>query len=329
MRPVARWVRPSDARAVPRRRDPSRRPFDETALAELLDQQDGLVCRSQLTALGAEKFDVDRLVRQRRLTRCGKGVYVGHTGDLTPRQRHWAAVLACGRRGVAGGSEDRGAALADESALAASLRQGPGRVPDIHVAVTGRRSLQAPDGIRVHHVSDLGGMVLWNASPPRMRPEYASLRVAARAGGDAAAVAVLTDAVGDRVTTPARQRAALEQLPSLPRRAWLARVVDDLALGTCSVLEHEFLVKVERSHGLPRPNRQVRRRRADGSEYRDVEYDDLRFVVELDGKAFHEGSAARDRDMERDLDDHVDGKESGSAGGRWRGAPARRHSSSR
>ena len=41
--------------------------------------------------------------------------------------------------------------------------------------------------------------------------------------------------------------------------------------------------------------------------YRDVEYDD--FVVELDGRLFHDDTAARDRDLERDLDAAVEGKD--------------------
>ena len=116
--------------------------------------------------------------------------------------------------------------------------------------------------------------------------------------------------LGDRLTTAARLREALAGLPSLPRRAWLARVLDDLALGTCSVLEHTFLTRVEHAHGLPGPTRQARRRGADGTEYRDTEYDELALVLELDGKAFHEGSRARDRDYERELNDHVAGKPS-------------------
>lgn len=41
------------------------------------------------------------------------------------------------------------------------------------------------------------------------------------------------------------------------RRAWLRDVLEDVALGTCSLLEHGYLTRVERPHGLPRCLRQV------------------------------------------------------------------------
>jgi very-short-patch-repair endonuclease len=42
-----------------------------------------------------------------------------------------------------------------------------------------------------------------------------------------------------------------------------------------------------------------------GSVYRDVPYVEHGLLVELDGRAFHDNAAARDRDAERDLDAHV------------------------
>ncbi|MDP3891594.1 MAG: hypothetical protein Q8Q44_10210, partial [Nocardioides sp.] len=63
-------------------------------------------------------------------------------------------------------------------------------------------------------------------------------------------------------------------------------ILDDVALGVCSTLEHRYLVEVERPHDLPFPRRQRRLRSAGASSvYRDVEYAGLRIVVELDGWA--------------------------------------------
>ncbi|MBA8802815.1 very-short-patch-repair endonuclease [Nocardioides ginsengisegetis] len=75
------------------------------------------------------------------------------------------------------------------------------------------------------------------------------------------------------------------------------------------MLEHDYLVRVERAHGLPRGRRQASHRHAGSLMFRDVQYDDLELVVELDGRLFHGSVRARDRDMDRDLFAAVDGSE--------------------
>ena len=81
----------------------------------------------------------------------------------------------------------------------------------------------------------------------------------------------------------------------------------DVAAGTCSVLEHGYLARVERPHGLPTADRQVHDSRC-GPLYRDVEYAAARLRVELDGRLFHDNARARDLDLDRDLDSAVDGR---------------------
>jgi hypothetical protein len=137
-----------------------------------------------------------------------------------------------------------------------------------------------------------------------VRTEEAVLDVAIAAGSDLEAVAVLARWVQRRRTTAGRLQAALAVRRRVPRRGWLKRVLADLAAGTCSVLEHGFLVNVERSHGLPRADRQRPGRSSQGLVYRDADYGPL--LVELDGRLFHDSATARDRDLERDLDAAVD-----------------------
>jgi len=302
--PVARARDSSDDRRMPRTRRKDRPPFDAAGFADLLERQNGVIAARQLTALHATDGDVQRMLRHRELVRVRRGVYVDHTGTLTATQRDWAAVLAV-----------PGSVLADESALAAARR---GRKEElgatdgalVHVALPSTSNVRTPKAVRIHYVAQLQEFALSNASPPRMQPEFAALRVAGRAADDVAAVGVLTDVLNRRLTTADRLQSTLGRLPRCRRRRWLRSVVDDLAAGTCSVLEHGYLVQVERAHGLPRPSRQSTRRGADGTEYRDVEYDDYGLVVELDGKTFHEGSGARDKDYERDLDEAVAGHDS-------------------
>ncbi|WP_246060635.1 hypothetical protein [Nocardioides dongxiaopingii] len=133
------------------------------------------------------------------------------------------------------------------------------------------------------------------------------LDVAADARDDLTAIAVLADAVQARLTTASRLRATLDERRRVHRRAFLAAVLDDVAAGTCSVLEHGYLDRVERPHGLPASTRQVADSRR-GPLYRDVEYREQRLYVELDGRLFHDGVRARDRDLERDLDAAVTGR---------------------
>ncbi|WP_235537148.1 hypothetical protein [Nocardioides sp. Soil805] len=74
------------------------------------------------------------------------------------------------------------------------------------------------------------------------------------------------------------------------------------------MLEHGYLVRVVRPHGLPLGDRQVRDGRGDRVAYRDVEHDDG-LVVELDGRLVHDSARQRDLDMERDLDAALVGKD--------------------
>ena len=71
------------------------------------------------------------------------------------------------------------------------------------------------------------------------------------------------------------------------------------------MLERGYLLNVERAHGLPVGVRQEPRKSAAGWEFRDVVYVLYGLVVELDGRLNHAGKKARDKDMERDLDDLV------------------------
>jgi hypothetical protein len=263
-------------------------------VGDLLAHQDGVVSRRQLARAGARTHDVERWVRRHELTRVHPGVYVVHNGPLTPRQRAWAAVLW-----------GEPAALHLTSALGWRDRGHP-----VDIAIDARRRIVPPPGIRVHRVRGLGGRVIWSASPPRVRVEYALLELAHRAPREVDVIRVLTDGIGDRLTTATRLSRSLSERSRMRRRRWVERLLDDLGTGACSVLEHGYLTRVERAHGLPRASRQRTRRRATGTEFRDVEYDEYGLVVELDGRAAHESWDASGRDADRDLDDRADGKES-------------------
>ncbi|WP_435747950.1 hypothetical protein [Nocardioides sp. SYSU DS0663] len=265
-------------------------------LARLLRKQDGVVARWQLEGI-TRPHDLERLLRRRELTRLLPGVFVDHTGTPTWRQRAWAGVLALWPAAL-----DLDSALVDPNS-------GAGRPGPIQLAVDHSRRVAEPDGYRVRRVLRLDGRVRWNAAPPRTRLEVAAIDLGGLAGDDLAAVEVLARVCRDRRTTPGRLAEELAGRARHPRRAWLTAVLDDLASGTCSVLERGYLDLVERPHGLPVDARQREAIRTDGRrQLRDVDYDPLAVVVELDGRMFHDGPGQRSRDLERDLDAALEGR---------------------
>ncbi|OMC37973.1 hypothetical protein A5740_03800 [Mycobacterium sp. GA-1841] len=257
---------------------------------EMLRQQDGVIARRQALDAGVQEHEIRRLLRRNEWARVHAGVYVGHTGPLTWSQRAWAAVLYAAP-----------AALCFESAMGTETSV-------IHVAVERQRTtLAEPVGVRIHHLAHLKERVLWNVGPPRMRYDEAALDVACRAASEVNAIAVLANACQSRCTTARRLLQALDSRGRVRRRRWLRSVLVDIADGTCSVLEHGYLVRVERPHGLPRATRQKRSTSSVGVCYRDAEYDE-QLVVELDGKMYHDSVMRRDADFDRDLDAAVDGR---------------------
>ncbi|HET6168226.1 MAG TPA: hypothetical protein VFE07_15445 [Marmoricola sp.] len=265
-------------------------------LEELLVHQAGVISRAQVRTVGLQPHDIRRKLRRREWVVVHEGVYVNHTGPLTWLQRAWSAVLFAWP-----------AALCHRSSLRAT--DGPGRRghddDPIDIAIDRDRSVRAPEGIVVHRLADLDDKALWNTSPPRLRIEEAALDVAAEATCDFDAVALLGDAVQSRRTTAARLLAALERRSRLRRRAFLKAVLLDVKDGACSALEHAYLLRVERPHGLPVADRQVVAS-SHGPLYRDVVYGAYATVIELDGRLFHGRPEARDRDLERDLDAVID-----------------------
>jgi hypothetical protein len=265
---------------------------------ELLTRQVGIVARPQLLASGLTPNDVRRLLRRRELVVVHPGVYATHTGGLTWLQTAWAAVLAVWP-----------AALCHRTAIRAA--NGPGRRTDVdgplHLAVDRHRSVDEPAGVRLHRLAGLEAKVLWNLSPPRVRIEHAVVDVAAEARTDLESIHTLADAVQARLTTAARLGDALASRSRIARRELMTGVLIDIGEGACSVLEHGYLDRVERAHGLPRSRRQVAAS-SRGPIYRDVEYSELGCIVELDGRFFHDSAAARDADLDRDLTAAVDGR---------------------
>ncbi|WP_344220970.1 hypothetical protein [Kribbella sancticallisti] len=224
------------------------------------------------------------------------GVYVDFTGPVPWESRVWAAWLACGPD----------AALTGVTALRRFGLDGDWVDDEIHVAVPHSRRVDPRPGITVSRYRDLPARVQEVRQPPCVRLEVALLVVASAAPTIVRQAAILLDSCRQRRTTPERLLAELESLPRLPRRRVLRQVLLDAADGVQSFLEQVYLRRVERVHGIPGGQRQVRAEsggRGDASArlvYRDVEYAQYGVVVELDGQAGHADALSRWRDMSRD-----------------------------
>lgn len=272
----------------------------EKDLAALICDQDGVVTRKQVIEHGGKPADIERRLRRREWVRLLPGVFLDHTGEPTWQQRAWAGVLYYAP-----------AALAERSALRAESGPGWRRHDDsapIRIIVDEDRNVVRHSGYAVRRTTRLDDKVQWNRSPPRLRTEEALLDLAGAAATDLDAVAILTDACQSRWTTAQRLVEALDHRTRLRRRRWLREVLRDIHAGTCSVLEHGYLTRVERPHGLPEGARQAPARSSGRTVFRDVDYAPFPMLVELDGRPWHDGATQRDRDLDRDLEAAVDGR---------------------
>lgn len=264
-----------------------------SAIEALLLDQNGVIARWQVLELGGTPSDIARRLRRRECARALPGVFVNHTGTLTWRQRAWAAVLHYWPAALCGDS-------------AARIIAGPGwrhhrEEAAIHVAVDVSRNVQDVAGCRVQRLTRLEERVQWNRSPPHLRYDDAVIDLASRAGRALDSIAILADACQSRGTPARRLLDTLDQRQRVPNRAWLRNVLADVAEGTCSALEHGYLTRAERPHGFPAAHRNRAERIEGRACYRDVDYDAVPLIVELDGRLFHDGTGRRDADLDRDL----------------------------
>jgi hypothetical protein len=133
-------------------------------------------------------------------------------------------------------------------------------------------------------------------SPPRLTVEAPVLDLCA-ATTEKEVIGIITTAVERRLTSGKRLAAAMSGRARQRHRRLISDLIADVALGLNHRSRFSYRRNVERPHGLPRGVRQQQR---SGLRYRsDVGYDEYGVLVELDGRAGHEGMG-RFRDMNRD-----------------------------
>ena len=112
-------------------------------------------------------------------------------------------------------------------------------------------------------------------------------------------VALLTDACRSKSVTAEEILKAMGRRKRQRHRQLVKDVLADVVGGVESILEHRYLVKVERAHGCRADDARSRHGAHGVPICRDVDYDEFDTVVELDGRLGHEGSG-RHRDRRRD-----------------------------
>ncbi len=264
-------------------------------LGQLAEDQRGVVTRQQALDAGLTRNAIQARVDSGRWQRIYPGVFAMFSGEPGRGAVLWAAVLRAGP----------GATLSHQTA--AEL-YGITRMPSelIHVTIPDDRRVYPVPGLVVH----LSGRILAarhpSQTPPRTRIEETVLDLTEAARNFDDALGWVCAACGGRRTTPYLVRDAMSERQRLRFREGLEIALDDIAAGAHTVLEHRYLGNVERRHGLPRADRQVRVKRGKRSEYRDALYADYQVAVETDGQLAH-SPEARWGDTHRDNAAAADG----------------------
>lgn len=201
------------------------------------------------------------------------------TGELSREQRAWLGVLHAGPPAIVGGY------TAPEFQGLKNWHRD-----DVTILVDDEEHLEPLDGIdwfRTRRPIDL-----WHSKKhelPMARMEPAALLCSAYEPSWRTAQGLLAAVVQQRLTTPTDLREQMERMKPLPRAPQFRILLTDFEGGAQSVAE----VDVKRmcvDYGLPKPNRQTRRKDRSGKwRYTDCEWDlpDGRvLVLEIDG-AFH------------------------------------------
>lgn len=260
----------------------------ERAIAALAGDQQRVVTGRQLAAIGLTHGSVCHRLRQGRLTRRHRDVFVVGTAPLAPGGRRLAAVLACG--------EGAAASHRDAAAAHGLLREPSGPV---HVTTPAGNGSCSRQGIRVHRYR-------------RLTDGEVAVVDGCRVTSVARTLVDLGDVAAPEQVRRAFVRAEQQQLVDMPAietslagagRLRGARVLRELLRAydprwsqTRSALELAMLDAAQR-FGLPEPevNAWLLRRYLVDFLWRDA-----RVVLETDGAEFHGTPSARRDDARRD-----------------------------
>ena len=277
--------RPNDSLPAEHGHNVHRRHEVSDRLLQLAALQAHVVARDQAIGHGMSRHSISRLVESGAWRRLARGLFL--TVPLEPSwdSLAWGGVLLGGQF----------ARLGPESSgyLHQLLRQAPN---PLDVLVPHERRVEVPGPWQF--IRERAGVRSARSvkDPPRLTVESTVLDLSdVRDAGEV--VELVTTAVQRRLTTVKRLRQDLDARARHRHRALLRDLLADVGAGAESPIELRYLHDVERPHGLPKGSRQQSRA---GLPYMtDVDYAEFGLIVELDGRAGHEG-IGRFRDMDRD-----------------------------
>jgi very-short-patch-repair endonuclease len=258
---------------------------------ELLASQMNIIAHAQGMELGLNAETLRNRVRYGDWQRLQRGVYAGFTGEPTREAQLWAALLRAGPDAVLShytAAEQHG------------LLNRPSRA--IHVTVPSNRNparCGKIPGVVIHRSDSILGKLHPAMTPPCTRIDDTVLDLIRMAGSFDEAYAWICRAIGHRRTTAQRIRAALDARARFPGRRDIELALADASEGVLSLLELRYVRDVERPHGLPSAQRQVRIRQETGNWYLDNLYESYLVCVEIDGTAAHPANEQW-RDKRRD-----------------------------
>ena len=215
------------------------------------------------------------------------GVYFAANGNLGRESQLWAALLASGD----------GAVLSHRTAAAIF---GFARVAHpIEVSIPADRQEVSVPGVRVRRSRLLPGKSTRHQGWPITTAADTVLDLVGGMRLPHDVVGLLTDACRSGSVAAAQILAAMRERKRQRHRQLIKDSLSEVLAGVESILEHKYLVRVERPHGLPVGRRQVKAWANGAPIRRDVDYDEYTTIVELDGRVGHEGSGQH-RDRRRD-----------------------------
>ncbi len=227
---------------------------------------------SQLSDMGVGRRMIDRFMSDGLWQRIDRGMF--WTGPSAPSwDAHlWAAVLAADDCAVYGRTAAHLHGFHEDQHL------------PVEVAIERRRRLaQRPNTI--YRRVDLAARQFRNRHGLRCIGVEDTVLDLCGEGSERDAIGWITAVVQRRLSTPQKLLNALRRRAYVGNRKLIEAVIREAAGGVHSVLEYQYVDRVERPHGLPTATRQAHPATDSGAV--DNWYEEFGLVVELDGQKWH------------------------------------------
>ena len=260
----------------------------------LAKEQERIAGRRQLYTAGVPRWLVAREIRVGRWQRTGRQTVALHNGPLALEALRWVAVIESGPR----------AALSGTTAL---QYDGVSSLTDqtIHVLLPKGTIKRRLSGVTRHESRRWREDDLQTTGIRRTKPAVSAVMAALWAVTERQATFFLILPVQQGLCSPGNLAEALERVRRHRFRKALWLAVSDIVDGARSVGELDIGRALAR-RGLPKPSRQVKRTRPDGTVYLDLAWDDYGLSLEIDG-AQHDLPWMRLADTVRDLETLAEG----------------------